>query len=631
MNPKIIELIIQDGDDDAGLDGIALVELPAHEANFEYFNEEKIETPCSNGDCEHYVLCEEEIPDVIKMFNTYGEPQGLLEQEGWYISKVEDIGREEFTNIIANPNIESEEDSRRRRIRYKYVGPRDEKNRIFCADMMSARRVFRREDIDEMSRLDVNPVGPSGYSIFRWRGSYNCRHKWVKLTYEPTGRIINNDKVDSLVVREKDGTKGDTRNKATRRAGRQGTPDQRQRDSEPRKGGFSSTNPDVSALSPYVDQITKPKKKPVLNSLPLFEKQEDAEAMAEAIGCKGSHEHKMGDKTMYMPCSEHPKDETSYEIDDDYLNEGDVNPMMEYGLEEACWPGYEAIGTKIDENGREVPNCVPEKMAEEMMKQEFQSYDDYPESARNNACKALRWREEYGDEVQGMTRVGWIRANQLCKGEKISEETIARMSGFQRHRQNSEVAPEYKDTPWKDKGYVAWLGWGGTTGVEWASNKLKSIRNEMTFSVMNNDERIVVGAAMIPNKMIIRRNEITGEIYYVYFTEKTIKSLQQKYMLEKLLDKTNIEHSKKFLNGVSIVESWIVEDQEKDKQQVFGMNYPKGTWMIMMKVEDDKVWEQVKNGKLRGFSVQGYFIEKAAFSQRENLIEEIKNILKEVI
>ena len=108
----------------------------------------------------------------------------------------------------------------------------------------------------------------------------------------------------------------------------------------------------------------------------------------------------------------------------------------------------------------------------------FESYNDYPKAATENACKVLRWRDEHGDEVQGMTQVGWTRANQLCNGENISEETIARMSGFQRHKQNSEIAEEYKGTPWKDRGYVAWLGWGGTEGIEWASNKLEEIRNE---------------------------------------------------------------------------------------------------------------------------------------------------------
>ena len=105
----------------------------------------------------------------------------------------------------------------------------------------------------------------------------------------------------------------------------------------------------------------------------------------------------------------------------------------------------------------------------------LETYNDYPESAKNNAKKVLRWREKYGSEVKGMTRVGWTRANQLAKGKNISRETIARMSAFQRHKKNSAIDPKFKSTPWKDKGYVAWLGWGGTSGINWASRKLKSI------------------------------------------------------------------------------------------------------------------------------------------------------------
>lgn len=107
----------------------------------------------------------------------------------------------------------------------------------------------------------------------------------------------------------------------------------------------------------------------------------------------------------------------------------------------------------------------------------FESYDDYPKQARENACKVLRWIDEHGrDEVSGMEQTGLQRANQLCKGEKISEETIGRMSGFQRHRENSKIDPKFEGTPWKDKGYVAWLAWGGTEGIEWASRKLEQIR-----------------------------------------------------------------------------------------------------------------------------------------------------------
>ena len=116
----------------------------------------------------------------------------------------------------------------------------------------------------------------------------------------------------------------------------------------------------------------------------------------------------------------------------------------------------------------------------------FESYNDYPESVSNNACKVLRWRDEHGDEVNGMTQIGWTRANQLCGKENISRDTIARMAAFERHRKNAEVAPEFKDTPWKDAGYVAWLGWGGTTGIEWAKRKLDII-DRKKFNDLNMD------------------------------------------------------------------------------------------------------------------------------------------------
>ena len=115
--------------------------------------------------------------------------------------------------------------------------------------------------------------------------------------------------------------------------------------------------------------------------------------------------------------------------------------------------------------------------------QQFESYDDYPKAASENACKVLRWIDEHGrDEVDGMTPTGLARANQLCNREKISEETIARMSAFERHRQNAEINPEYEGTPWKDKGYVAWLGWGGDEGIAYAKRKLEQIRNERMSS-----------------------------------------------------------------------------------------------------------------------------------------------------
>jgi hypothetical protein len=104
------------------------------------------------------------------------------------------------------------------------------------------------------------------------------------------------------------------------------------------------------------------------------------------------------------------------------------------------------------------------------------TYNDYPQSASNNAKKVLEWKKEYGSEVKGMTTVGWTRANQLASKRKLSYETIARMAAFNRHRKNATIDPKYKSTPWKDRGYVAWLGWGGTSGINWAIRKAESIR-----------------------------------------------------------------------------------------------------------------------------------------------------------
>ena len=127
------------------------------------------------------------------------------------------------------------------------------------------------------------------------------------------------------------------------------------------------------------------------------------------------------------------------------------------------------------------------------------TYNDYPIAATNNAKKALRWKEEYGDEVKGGTIVGWTRANQLANRESLSYATIARMAAFNRHRSNSEVDPKYKQEPWKDRGYVAWLIWGGTAGVDWAIRKAKQIRENMSehYPQENNDREMIEGIAEI--------------------------------------------------------------------------------------------------------------------------------------
>jgi hypothetical protein len=106
---------------------------------------------------------------------------------------------------------------------------------------------------------------------------------------------------------------------------------------------------------------------------------------------------------------------------------------------------------------------------------------DAPEPARNNARKVLAWKEKYGKECRGMTPVGWARARDLGNGSNLSADTVKRMASFNRHRGNYEKAknkPEAKTKPWTIPAIVAWLGWGGTSGIDWAIKTSASIRNK---------------------------------------------------------------------------------------------------------------------------------------------------------
>ena len=234
---------------------------------------------------------------------------------------------------------------------------------------------------------------------------------------------------------------------------------------------------------------------------------------------------------------------------------------------------------------------------------EFESFTDYPESATNAARRALEWRDSHPDTDCG-TRVGWARANQLANREPISEETIARMASFARHLQ-------HEDVPYSEGcGGLMVDAWGGRAGIEWASNKLDEIREEQSSAKFSfsfqEDQQMVVGPLMIPDKLILRVDD-NNDPYYVYFSEDTIKTIAEKVMKENKMHELNLEHNPEDKVQGYMVSTWLVEDPLKDKQQVYGFNYPKGSWLGQYKIEDQEVWKKVKNGEITGFSVEGFF------------------------
>jgi hypothetical protein len=83
---------------------------------------------------------------------------------------------------------------------------------------------------------------------------------------------------------------------------------------------------------------------------------------------------------------------------------------------------------------------------------------------------------------------------------------------------------------------------------------------------------------------------------------------------------------------MSVVESWIIDDSKTDKSRFYGFDLPKGTWMISMKVNNDEVWKDIKEGKVKGFSIEGYFADKlemSMLSEEDLLLEQIKQIILE--
>jgi hypothetical protein len=257
----------------------------------------------------------------------------------------------------------------------------------------------------------------------------------------------------------------------------------------------------------------------------------------------------------------------------------------------------------------------------------FESYSDYPDSVKNNAKAVLKWVDENGWGDCG-TDVGKQRANQLANGEAISEDTIRRMYSYlSRHKVDLDSSKGYGD----GCGKLMYDSWGGLSALTWAESKINQIEkmSKQHFQIDNEEKKIVVGPAMIPDLKIFRKDK-QGNPYYVYFTAETIKMIAEKYMKNKYIDNNDQMHDGKAVKDVYVIESWIKED-EQDKSNKYGYNdLPVGTWFVSMKVKNPDIWSKVKEGKLNGFSVSGFFEEVASFCREEMFLQQVAQILKNI-
>ena len=145
------------------------------------------------------------------------------------------------------------------------------------------------------------------------------------------------------------------------------------------------------------------------------------------------------------------------------------------------------------------------------------------------------------------------------------------------------------------------------------SNFIALKSHEIKFAQVDADKRILMGPVLIPDKPIFRKQVMNGEMqeFYVYFSKNTVSRASQMFLMKGNQGKATLEHDMA-LQGICMVESWIKEDMEKDKSAIYGMTDPIGTWMGCLKVTNDEIWnDYVKTGRVKGFSIEGYFADKS--------------------
>ena len=615
---KIFELKIQDDDEVSGIDSISLVDEPAIEVNWVAFAKEKPQD---------FFIPDGEDSKYSQFFSEIGESEDDLINDGWEIHKTALQGEQDF--VTATPNQPSFEDTAEYRIRYKYIlnpaapgAPIKSTTRDFCKDLILKNYVYRVEDLDGLD----NDLGSSALV---WRGSYNCRHLWQQITYKKEGKIGI---------------------KSSDRKGRVDDAESLDVLGYPQPDTRVPANPSFSKMfafagekvsMDYDDTLSTDKGKELAARLIkegvdlhiVTRRQESALApvikAAEALGISKDKVHATNGKLKWETIKR-------LGIVKHYDNNPDELKAIKENLPNVKTEQFDynvgTIGGYVDPGLKKKP--IPKAIAtskettSEFDYLNFASHSDYPQEVKDVAKRVLAWVEKNGWGSCG-TAVGKIRANQLANGDAISEDTIHRMYSYlSRHKVDLESSKSYED----GCGKLMYDSWGGKPALQWAERKINILnahRMSKQHFAADDEKHIVLGPAMIPDQKIFRK-DAQGNPYYVFFSSETIKMIAEKYMRNKYTDNNDLMHDGTAIKDIHVMESWIKESNN-DKSSDYGFDsLPVGTWFVSMKVNNPKVWEEVKQGKLNGFSVSGFFEEVAAFSREEMFLYKVAEVLKKI-
>lgn len=127
---------------------------------------------------------------------------------------------------------------------------------------------------------------------------------------------------------------------------------------------------------------------------------------------------------------------------------------------------------------------------------------------------------------------------------------------------------------------------------------------EKSLFKADDDKHIISGIAMLANTPIYRRSPSRGE-YYIVFDKETIRKMVSKYAKNQLFNFVNLQHDQNtYVNSCYMIESMII-DKERGIAPVEFSDVEDGSWYVSFYVEDEKLWNEIKNGNhLNGFSIE---------------------------
>jgi hypothetical protein len=592
---KVVKLTIDEENELEGIDAVALVEEPAIEVDFQYFSKQ-----------------------YFQSFNDYPKAaieaakQGIKRNEALGNKCGTAVGKRRATQLANGENISLDTIKRMRSF------------------------LIRQKDNYDLAirRKDYDACGYISYLL--WGGPSAL--PWAEKKLRQAGLLEASNEEIIRDAMAKIGPRGGIA--PTKKAPRSKHPKSTKTtnseyiiDPKDRQIRFDV---DVSTLPDYTDEVSGSLADiKMIEGVPVFQDENDALKVAEMIGCGlNVHQHEVEGALYYMPCATHEEAQSKLvnepnkffnELDDDkqelLLKALDKTGITAESLAEDGWVEMSEDGFNNHLYFAIISDPEKGSLQDTAQYKILYKYSGPKDSKNRTFCrqvldKDLLFRLE---DINNMSLSG--------ENEEFGTYDIFRYKGsyncrhswiqkFYRREVNAETAKRSAQTnkSWQDV-------IGGPRSQEAAQTNPKSRTlteveagvpaGEFQFKAVKGEERVLMGPLMIPDKLIPRIDE-EGNKYYVFFDDIGIQKLSYKMITNKLIDSVNIEHDPdRKVDDVSLVETWLSEDPEKDKSSLYGYNLPKGTWFAKYKVNNDSIWEEyVKTGRVKGFSVEGIFDSK---------------------